>query len=144
MNVDDVRRKQAAFANQVDPDKVNGCVVAAPEALDDESRAMIAKYDELEAVWNKARDQFASLRFPSAAWVKCDGFDLGWDRYAGKWRIMVDDGKGDPRPISDARMVLRVDAAAYLGELKQALFTKRRELAPKVLDAIRTIQEVLR
>jgi hypothetical protein len=141
----------------------NGNAVERPA-----SDPLLARYDELNALWNKAEEDFSAMRVPHCVphevrrvsygppEENCPPHDvvtfLQWDRYNNQWRILVahhvyydtgGDEAGDVKPVAESPMDVRVKMAAHLGELRRKMKDAREAYIPEVAEAIAQMKQAL-
>lgn len=122
---------------------------------------LLAKYDKLNAFWEKAEARLAALHTPVICTVPYNTVDngyghdsvygLAWAKWGGVWRLcyhffdesIPDDSDIITRPIVECAADIRVDAIPAYEPLRVRLLEKATEYSNKVQEAIEEFAEIL-
>jgi hypothetical protein len=124
---------------------------------------LLTLYDELNAWWNKAEEDFAAMRVPHVVSHDVSSFiegggevehvtSLEWN-YENRWRILVSERTyyhireesevNSETPIAECPMDVRVKMASHLRELREKMKKAKEAYIPEVGEAIAQIKQAL-
>jgi len=130
---------------------------------------LVNSFDELNALWNEAEEEFAAMRLPTKVSVpagkrhypdepgQCgptgvETYSLGWIKCKGEWRLCwgnqdvpANDNLGEEvwKPIAECPMEKRVELAEHLAALKKMMKEAKEAYLPKVANAIAHLKKAL-
>ena len=128
--------------------------------------ALIDAFDELNALWKQAEEEFSAMRLPTPVSVPIFEGDFGpdegpsygteteslcWMKYQNQWRLcwhlkIVPDHdfpKEDWKPVAECPMERRVELAEHLSALKKKMNEAKVSYRPKVQKAIALLKQAL-
>jgi hypothetical protein len=128
-------------------------------------KALKGRYDEIEALWNKAEEDLKRFRIPHAV-QHCyfSDYDHGypehhvlwWMRYGKAWRIVheirtgyseFDDKRDDEcewKPITECPLDLRLAMIAEFQNLREKVVEAAEQAVPTLDEAISSFRKILK
>jgi len=160
--------KKPSSKNRISP--MDGQTPAHPDHPQDEReqeviKALRGRYDEIEALWNRAEEDLKRFRIPHAV-EHCyfsDGEQgyperhaLWWMRYGKAWRIVheirtvysaVDDKHPDEcewKPITECPLDQRLAMISEFENLRQKVIEAAEQAVPNLDEAISSFRKILK